>query len=73
MLKKWKTLLTTARVKKTIHAAIIPSKEVFGKKKKKKTASFWNIQQKKFVSKEVALQMFQKKNYPENVVAPLEK
>ena len=59
MLKKWKTLLTTARVKKTIHAAIIPSIEVFGKKKKKKkTASFWNIQQKKFVSKEVALQMF---------------
>lgn len=56
MLKKWKTLLTTARVKKTIHAAIIPSIEVFGKKKK--TASFWNIQQKKFVSKEVALQMF---------------
>lgn len=43
------------------------------KKEKKKTVNFWNIQQKKFVSKEVALQMFQKKNYPENVVAPLEK
>ena len=40
MLKKWKTLLTAARVKKTIHAAIIPSKEVFGKKKRKKLPAF---------------------------------
>ena len=51
MLKKWKTLLTTARVKETIHAAIIPSIEVFGKKRKEKNCQLLEYTAKKFCFK----------------------
>lgn len=71
--KNGKPFLQQLEWKKTIHAAIIPSIEVFGKKRKEKNCQLLEYTAKKICFKRGSTSDVLEKNYPENVVAPLEK